>query len=56
LGQVVSERYGDNPRFHTCSAQDMTLDELLTFLISRGKVAEIDGYLQTAREQICGHG
>jgi probable metal-binding protein len=55
LGQAVAESYGGNPRFHTCSAQDMTLDDLLAFLISRGKVIEVDGFFQTAREQICDH-
>jgi probable metal-binding protein len=55
LEQVVKDRFGDAPRFHTCSAHNMTLDELLEFLHVRGKVVEAKGVLGTSRSQICGH-
>lgn len=56
LKEAIRSRFGEAPRFHTCSAQDMTLDELLQFLGGRGKVVEIDGVLGTSRGQICDHG
>jgi len=55
LEAEVSSRFGESPRFHTCSAQNMTLDELLQFLGSRGKVVEAEGVLGTSRGQICDH-
>ena len=55
LEREVTSRFGEAPRFHTCSAQNMTLDELLQFLGGRGKVVEIDGVLGTSRGQICEH-
>jgi len=55
LREMVKSRFGDAPRFHTCSAQDMTLDELILFLAGKGKVVEVDGVLGTSRGQICDH-
>jgi len=55
LSEAVKSRFGDTPRFHTCSAHDMTLEELLQFLDRRGKVVEVDGVLGTSRGQICDH-
>ena len=55
LLEAVSSRFGESPRFHTCSAQDMTLDDLLQFLGGRGKVVEVDGVLGTSQGQICDH-
>ena len=55
LQSAVRSRFGDSARFHTCSAQDMTLDELLQSLAGKGKVVEIDGVLGTSQGQICKH-
>ena len=55
LQQAVANRFGEAARFHTCSAQEMTLDELLIFLGRRGKVVEVDGVLETSRGEICNH-
>lgn len=38
LTETVAKRFGGMPRFYTCSAKGMALDELLTFLDERGKV------------------
>jgi probable metal-binding protein len=56
LQQAVMNRFGASARFHTCSAQEMTLDELLLFLECRGKVVEVGGILKTNRGEICDHG
>ena len=55
LAEDVAAQFGQNARFHTCSAQSMTLEELLYFLGQRGKLTEVDGLLHVAREDICNH-
>ena len=55
LSAAVETEFGQNARFHTCSAQSMTLDELLHFLSERGKLTEVNGLLNVAREDICNH-
>jgi len=50
----VAARYGVEPRFHTCSAGGMTLDDLLAFLLSRDKVVERDGRLYVNFGEVCG--
>jgi probable metal-binding protein len=55
LEEAVRRRFGDSARFHTCSAQDMTLDELLRFLDSRGKLFEVAGEVRTSRGHFCNH-
>ena len=55
LSDAVEAEFGQNARFHTCSAQGMTLDELLQFLSERGKLTEANGRLNVARENICNH-
>lgn len=55
LQEAVRVRFGETARFHTCSARDMTVDELLSFLGGRGKVLEVDGLLEMREGQICDH-
>ena len=55
LSDDVEAQFGQNARFHTCSAQSMTLEELLYFLSQRGKLTEADGLLHVAQENICSH-
>lgn len=56
LAQEVRQQFGPEARFHTCSAGGMSLDDLLAFLISRGKVVERDGKLAVQMAEVCGHG
>ncbi len=37
LIDAIIERFGAEERFYTCSATDMTAEELVTFLEERGK-------------------
>ena len=44
LADVVSRQFGKDARFCTCSAENMSLGELLSFLADRGKI-ELRGAL-----------
>lgn len=55
MHSVVTERFGADARFHTCSAEGMDVEALLAFLLARGKiVAQGDGYV-VAGHRICDH-
>lgn len=56
LLQTTEEEFGADARYHTCSADDMTIEELLQFLLERRKITEADGYLTAHREEMCDHG
>jgi probable metal-binding protein len=55
LEAALERLYGPEVRFCTCSATDMTRDELLAFLLSRGKLVERHGRLATDPSRICNH-
>ncbi len=52
----ASRVYGATRRFHTCSTHDLTLQTLLEFLLSRGKVVERAGLLYTDASKMCSGG
>ena len=52
---AVSAAFGDAPSFHTCSAQGMALDELLVFLLQRGKIALSDDGIALGAVPACNH-
>lgn len=45
LKATAADMFGENVTFCTCSQQGLTLDELLTFLLSKGKLIEQDAGL-----------
>ena len=51
----IVERFGKAARFCTCSADNMTPDELITFLQARGKFVDGDGGFKTDQGKICDH-
>ena len=53
LQTEIFDQFGPDVRFHTCSEEGMTLDELLVFLKTRGKVVEQDGLLRSDLVDIC---
>jgi len=55
LRESIHEQFGTDARFFTCSAQDMTADELIDFLAQRGKFVETDSGFNTAPDRICQH-
>ncbi|MBM3494294.1 MAG: DUF2492 family protein [Armatimonadetes bacterium] len=56
LAQAADEEFGPDARYHTCSAEEMQMDDLLRFLLDRRKVTEHNGYLTAHREEMCDHG
>lgn len=55
LVEAIVARFGADARFHTCSAQGMSPDELLDFLGARGKFVESEDGIRTERSRICNH-
>jgi probable metal-binding protein len=55
LRQAIQKRFGVEARFFTCSAQDMTADQLIDFLASRGKFVEREAGFSAAPDRICRH-
>ena len=54
LASKVSQLFGSDARFHTCSAQGMNLNALLDFLTQRSKVNEgPQGLYMQGAEAIC---
>ena len=51
----IIEKFGQNTKFHTCSAEDMTAVELVEFLESHGKFKPQTGGFQTSKDVICQH-
>lgn len=52
----IGTKFGENARFHTCSAEGMTAAELVDFLIDRGKFQSSDEQSLTLdTSAICQH-
>jgi|SaaInlStandDraft_1057018.scaffolds.fasta_scaffold01236_19 probable metal-binding protein len=51
----VAATYGSEVKFHTCSTEEMSLEELIVFLEKRGKFVLMDGRLVADPEKICSH-
>ncbi|MCA9403407.1 MAG: YecH family protein [Candidatus Omnitrophica bacterium] len=55
LTEEIQGRFGQDARFHTCSRQDMSAQELIAFLKGKGKFTETDGGFRTDAGRICAH-
>ncbi len=55
LRAAIIDRFGEDARFYTCSAENMTAEELIEFLEERGKFVDHDGGFTTARDKVCNH-
>jgi probable metal-binding protein len=49
----ILARFGAAARFHTCSAENMSADELIEFLDARGKFIGGEGGFNTEPTRIC---
>jgi len=55
LRDAIASRFGADARFHTCSADDLTADQLIDFLAARGKFVQgADGF-NTQPYDTCHH-
>jgi probable metal-binding protein len=55
LRELARQHFGESPRFHTCSQSNMTLDDLLGFLLDRGKLRRENGLVAVSQDRICGN-
>ncbi|MEM6592715.1 MAG: YecH family metal-binding protein [Cyanobacteria bacterium P01_D01_bin.71] len=55
LQAAIVEQFGKEARFHTCSAEGMTAEELVEFLARRGKFIESGAGFTTAADKMCNH-
>lgn len=55
LEAAIKARFGDEARFHTCSASDLTAGELVAFLAAKGKFIARDDGFSTHESKICRH-
>jgi probable metal-binding protein len=55
LVSAIGARFGAGACFHTCSAEGMTAEGLVEFLVSRGKFFASDGDLTLDPSKICQH-
>ena len=55
LVAAILERFGAEARFHTCSAEGMTANELVEFLAARQKFKSVgDGFVVNP-DRVCQH-
>ncbi len=53
LCAAIAQRFGQGARFYTCSAENMTAEELVSFLESRNKfICEGEGF-RTEPDRMC---
>ncbi|OMP91333.1 YecH family metal-binding protein [Raoultella terrigena] len=55
LEAAIVARFGDEARFHTCSAENLTAGELVIFLQKNGKFIAADTGFNTSESKICQH-
>ncbi|ABV37488.1 conserved hypothetical protein [Shewanella sediminis HAW-EB3] len=55
LKLLMHEKFGENACYHTCSANEMTAEELIAFLEKKGKFTESEQGIETAADRICNH-
>jgi probable metal-binding protein len=55
LRDAVIARFGADARFHTCSADDLTAEQLIDFLDARGKFVAGENGFNTQPHSTCNH-
>lgn len=55
LKEAIIARFGADARYHTCSAQEMTAEELIDFLSTKDKFVETENGFNTQADLICDH-
>ena len=55
LREAIHARFGTETRFYTCSAENMTADELIGFLEAKGKFLFRGSAFTTHPDRMCDH-
>ena len=55
LRAAIVAKFGEDARFHTCSASGMNADGIIDFLASRGKFVDVGDGFKTDPTKICSH-
>ncbi len=55
LRAAIVERFSEEAKFFTCSAEGMNAAELIEFLDARGKFQPVPGGFKTDAGRVCGH-
>ena len=55
LRDAVVQHFGAETRFHTCSAEGMTAEQLIDLLEAKGKFVANHGGFNTQPDKICAH-
>lgn len=53
LRAAIDDRFGEGARFYTCSAENMTAEELVAFLESRSKFIQDGEGFRTETGRMC---
>lgn len=55
LREAIIKRFGKEQRFHACSAENMSIDELIVFLKFKGKFKPLDDGFTVDITKVCDH-
>ncbi|TXR54566.1 YecH family metal-binding protein [Reinekea thalattae] len=55
LIEKINQQFGEQCRFHTCSAEDMDAAQLVDFLAQQGKFFEQADGFRTDDSKMCNH-
>jgi probable metal-binding protein len=55
LEAAIIDRFGEEARFHTCSAENLSAAELVAFLQKKGKFIAAEEGFNTHESKICRH-
>ena len=53
LIRAIQERFGPDARFHTCASEQLTPEQLIDFLESRGKFTATASGMEIDTSRIC---
>ncbi|MDH1470885.1 YecH family metal-binding protein [Shewanella sp. GD03713] len=52
---LMAQTFGDNARYHTCSADNLQAEELISLLLGKGKILESKQGLTLVAGRQCNH-
>lgn len=55
LLEAIIDKFGTEERFYTCSAENLTAQELINFLKEHGKFKPMNGGLTVDASKVCEH-